>query len=327
MTQWYDDPVGMEIVKKKYLHEDEKTFEDLVGRISACFSKGLQDKIKTALLNADFFPAGRSLYALGCKGKFSATTSNCYILPSPEDNLSSIFDVGKAMAIIFSKGGGCGINLSKLRPRGAKVRNMAQIATGAVSFMDFYNAVGSIISQSGRRGALLIGLNSDHPDVEEFLKIKQNNERIQSANISILFDDAFMQAMEAGNTYQLTFDVQSSGEKIRRQINAEEFFRKFCAANKDYAEPGAIFLSRVRCWSLLSSDPGYRIEIANPCGEFYGNAFSACNLGSCNVYGLILNKFTKRAILDKGLLRERVNMAVEALDEILDYGFELQPLD
>ncbi len=327
MDKWYEEPVGSEIIRKKYLHEGEKTFENMILRIAACFSEGIRDEIKSALQSADFFPAGRSLFALGCKGKFSATTSNCYVLPSPEDNLPSIFEAAKAMAIIFSKGGGCGINLSQLRPRGAKVQNAAKISSGAVSFAHFYNAVGSIINQNGRRGALLIGLNSDHPDVEEFLKVKQNNEMIQSANISILFDDSFMKAMEAGQKYQLRFDVKATGERIRRQIDAAEFFCRFCNANKDYAEPGAIFIDRVRSWNLLSADPDYLIEISNPCGEFFGNAFNSCNLGSINLYNLVDHKFTDDAVIPIEKLQQKVSMAVEALDEILDYGYDLQPLE
>ena len=326
MGKWYEDPIGEEIVRKKYLHEGEKTFEDAAERISACFVGEMREKIKSALLNAEFFLGGRSLYALGCKGKFKATTSNCYILPSPEDNPASIFDVGKAMAIIFSRGGGCGINLSGLRPKGAKVRNVSRNSTGAASFAAFYNMVATLINQSGRRGALLIGLNSDHPDLEEFLTLKQNNEAFQSANLSILFDDAFMQAVMAGGSYRLKFDAASTGEHMEREIAAADFFRRFCETNRHYAEPGAIFIDRASRWNLLEADPEYRIEIANPCGEFFGNAFSACNLGSCNVYGWIREKFTGQADLDVVQLRDNVAMAVEALDAVIDYGYDLQPL-
>ena len=326
MGKWYEDPIGEEIVRKKYLHEGEKTFEDAAERIAACFVGALRKKIKPMLLNAEFFLGGRSLYALGCKGNFKATTSNCYVLPSPEDNLASIFDVGKAMAIIFSRGGGCGINLSGLRPKGARVRNVSRTSTGAASFAVFYNMVATLINQNGRRGALLIGLDSDHPDLEEFLTLKQNNDSFQAANLSILFDDAFMQAVTAGGSYRLKFDALSTGEHTEREIDAADFFRRFCETNRNYAEPGAIFIDRARSWNLLAADPEYRIEIANPCGEFFGNAFSACNLGSCNVYGWIRDKFTGQADLDSGQLRDDVAMAVEALDSVIDYGDDLQPL-
>ena len=326
MGPWYEDPVGAEIVRRKYLHEGERDFGDAVERISACFDGGLREKIRVALLNADFFPGGRSLFALGCKGKFKATTSNCYVLPSPADSLDSIFEVGKQMAVIFSQGGGCGVNVSRLRPQGARVRNASRTSTGAVSFVSFYDKIASLINQNGRRGALLVGLACDHPDLEEFLKVKQNDDRIQSANISILFDDTFMKAVALGAKYRLRFNVDSTGERIARELDAADFFRRFGDSNRDYAEPGAIFIDRVRSWNLLSADPEYRIEVANPCGEFFGNAYSACNLGSLNIYSLIGRPFTEQAELDADLLRERVAMAVEALDAIIDNGCELQPL-
>jgi ribonucleoside-diphosphate reductase alpha chain len=326
MVEWFEDPVGAEIVRRKYLHEGEKDFVDAAERISACFDGGLRERIRLALLNAEFFPGGRSLFALGCKGKFKATTSNCYVLPSPADSLDSIFEVGKQMAVIFSHGGGCGVNVSRLRPRGARVRNASRTSTGAASFVSFYDKIASLINQNGRRGALLVGLACDHPDLEEFLKVKQNDDRIQSANISILFDDAFMKAAAVGDNYRLHFIVDSTGEQFSRDIDAADFFRRFGESNRDYAEPGAIFIDRVRGWNLLTADPEYQIEVANPCGEFFGNAFSACKLGRLNIYSLIDRPFTEQAELDADLLRERVDLAVEALDVIIDYGCELQPL-
>ena len=260
---WYETEVGSEIVKKKYCHDGEKTFPDVARRIKNCFPVDIGNKIEKMMLDADFFFGGRALYALGCKGKFVASTSNCYVLPSPTDDLESIIDVSKEMAVIFSKGGGTGLNLSNLRPRGAKVNNVAKTSTGAVSFMELYNTIGKVISQNGRRGALLIGLNCDHPDIEEFLKIKQDNTSIQSANISILFTDEFMEAVNNHEDYELKFTLES-GEVITKTINAYDFFMDFCESNKDYGEPGAIFIDRVRGWHLLSEDGDYKIEISNP---------------------------------------------------------------
>lgn len=266
--KWYETEVGHGIISKKYFHDGEKSFEEMAERISSCFSLKLKDKVKQALYNADFFPGGRSLYALGCKGKFTASTSNCYVLPSASDNIESIMDVGKQMAKIFSRGGGTGINLSNLRPRGAKVNNVARTSTGAVSFMEIYNTIGGVISQNGRRGALLIGLNINHPDVEEFVNVKQDNVSIQSANISVLIDDKFMEAVKSGAEYKLEFVVKDKNgaekDKIIKYIDAKDFFEKICASNLDYAEPGIIFQNRVDKWHLLSEDKEYKIDICNP---------------------------------------------------------------
>ena len=324
---WQATEFGKGITTKKYYHDGETSFADMSERISSCFSPNLKHFIEESLYSANFFPGGRSLYALGCKGKFKATTSNCFVLPTPLDNVDSIFNVGKEIAVISSKGGGCGVSLSKLRPRGAKVNNVARTSTGAVSFMELYNTIGSIISQNGRRGALLISLDCSHPDIEEFLSVKQDNTSIQAANISINFTDEFMKAVEDNAEYELYFKVESTGEEIKRKISARDFFMKFCEMNKEWAEPGAIFIDRVRNWNLMTGDKDYIIDTCNPCGEFFAKEYNSCNLGSINIYNLVVNPFTKDARIDGIKLKNVVTNAVFALDEILDYGYDLQPLD
>lgn len=150
--KWYEKVVGKQIVSKKYLHEGETNFDQFSSRVASIFStKELQDKIKESIETGDFIPAGRSLYGAGSKGKFKATMSNCYIMESPQDNIESIFETAKKMARIFSMGGGCGVNVSNLRPRDSKVHNAAKTSTGAVSFLNIFNGVGETIGANNRR--------------------------------------------------------------------------------------------------------------------------------------------------------------------------------
>ena len=480
---WWDDEIPQNIIKKKYMHDNELKiveqegfdagFNAFIKRVSSIFStKELQDFMAESIIDGTFLPAGRTLYAAGCKGKFRATTSNCYILPSPKDNIESIFDVGKEMARIFSFGGGAGINLSNLRPKGAKVNNSAKTSSGAVSFMDVYNVIGEVIGNNGRRSAILISLNCDHPDIEEFLTIKQNNDKIQGANISICFTDDFMTSVISNENFELHFKNEENGEEVKKEINARDFFRKFCEAQYDWGEPGALFIDNVRECNLLSGYPinEYRIDTTNPCvtgdtliltkkgykpieelagkevevwngyewskvtpkvtghnqktlkikfsngatvqctpyhkwvlrdigkveakdlkvgdvldwykhpvfnndrdfivtayacpkvnivsideaevvdtvycmnepknhtfiangvltgncGEFAGSEYNACNLGSINLYNFVDNPYTNMAQFDVERFCDTVKNAVTALDEILDYGYDLQPLD
>jgi ribonucleoside-diphosphate reductase alpha chain len=327
LNNWNETVIAKEILSKKYYHDGEN-FDDFVKRVSGIFS----DKIKTdmyyALYNADFLPAGRSLYGAGSKGKFKASMSNCYIMPMPEDNIESIFDIASKMARISSYGGGVGLNVSKLRPNGAKVNNSAKTSSGAVSFLNIFDSVGQVIGSNGRRNAMIVGLNCTHPDIEEFLEIKRNNDKIQSANISILFTDKFMQAVKGNKSFELYFKVEATGEEIKKTINAKEFFMKFCEAQFDYAEPGALFIDKIRSYNILSGYPEdeYRINISNPCAEYVGSAYNACNLGSINLYNLVQNPFTKKASIDWDKFAEKVKLGVIALDEILDYGYDSQPL-
>lgn len=264
--QWYMTEVGSQVTSKKYFHEGED-FTDFAYRISNVFQeRKTRMAMEAALFDADYFLAGRSLYALGCKGKFRASTSNCYILPSPQDNTDSINANIAMMENIFKAGGGCGVNLSNLRPKGAKVMNSARTSTGAVSFMKKYDVSASVIGSNARRAALIIGLNCDHPDLYEFLDVKRNDTAIQNANISILYTDEFMEAVVNNESYELKFAVEATGEVISKIIDAKDFFMKFCEAQHDWCEPGALFIDTVRRNNLMSAYPRseYNVEICNP---------------------------------------------------------------
>lgn len=256
--------VSKEILKRKYFKENED-FESFVNRVCSIFSRN-QDEIKQALIDGDFFPAGRILNSAGLeKDNISATPMNCYVLPSPEDNIESIYKTQAEMAKTFSRGGGCGINISNLRPKDAKVNNTAKTTSGATSFLELFNTTGSVIGQNGRRAAIMIGLNCSHPDIEEFLHIKETNHKLEHMNISILFTDEFMQAVRDGKDYTCSFFVPETGEKIEKTINAKEFFKRFCKVNWDYGDPGAMFIDTIRNNNLLSGYDDYKIEISNPC--------------------------------------------------------------
>lgn len=327
MEHWYDNEISRGILAAKYYHEGETTPQQFIDRVSSVFKGDFRERMKKYITDGDFSPAGRTLYAAGSRGKFKVSMSNCYILPSPEDNLESIFHSNYEIARIFSYGGGIGINISNLRPAGSRVHNVARTSTGAVSFMKVFNTTGEVISQNGRRGAQMVGLNCSHPDIYEFLHIKQNEEKLSSMNISILFTDEFMEAVRDDKEYTLRFHVESTGENIERTIRARDFFREFCETQWDWGDPGALFSDRLNDYHLLAGYDGYQIEITNPCGEFGGNAYNACNLGSINLYNMIDDKFGNAPFLNEEKFKQAVYDGIIALDEIVSYGYETQPLD
>lgn len=327
MEHWYDNEISRGILEAKYYHEGETTPQQFIDRVSSVFKGDFRERMKKYITDGDFSPAGRTLYAAGSRGKFKVSMSNCYILPSPEDNLESIFHSNYEIARIFSYGGGIGINISNLRPAGSSVHNVARTSTGAVSFMKIFNTTGEVISQNGRRGAQMVGLNCSHPDIYEFLHIKQNEEKLSSMNISILFTDEFMEAVRDDKEYTLRFHVESTGENIERTIRARDFFREFCETQWDWGDPGALFSDRLNDYHLLAGYDEYQIEITNPCGEFGGNAYNACNLGSINLYNMIDDKFGNAPSLNEEKFKQAVYDGIIALDEIVSYGYETQPLD
>ena len=260
-SEWFTREVGKGIVNAKYLHKDEEV-GDMFERVEVVTKvKGMYDY----LYNADFFLAGRSLYGAGCKGIFNASMSNCYVMPDMEDNIESIFDTLSKMARINSYGGGCGVDISKLRPKDAVVNNSARTSTGAVSFLKIINSVGEVIGAHGRRSATMVMLDCSHPDLYEFLHIKESDEKLSSMNISIKFTDEFMKAVETRSNYTLSFTVEATGETIEKEINAGDFFDEFCQCQYDYADPGGAFIDTVRDNNLLSGYPNYKINVSNPC--------------------------------------------------------------
>lgn len=200
--------------------------------------------------------------------KGNILTHNCYVL-TVDDSIESIFDCAKKIARTYSYGGGCGVDISKLSPRGAKINNAAKETSGAVSFMDLYSLVTELIGQSGRRGALMISISCEHPDLEEFINVKSDLDRVTKANISIRITDKFMEAVKNKEKFTLSFTREETGETITKEIDAYEFFHKICEMNWDYAEPGMLFWDRIENWNLLSADDNFHYAGVNPC--FAGN--------------------------------------------------------
>lgn len=257
-----NNELGIDIWHNKYQHENE-TFDEWLERVT-----GGNDLYKQLILEKLFLPAGRilsnrGLYKYGKK----VTYSNCYVIPAPEDNIESIFDCAKGLARTFSYGGGVGIDISKLAPRGARVNNTAKETSGAVSFMDLYSMITGLIGQNGRRGALMISIDCNHPDLEEFIELKTDLDRVTKANISVKITREFMDAVKNDEEYVLSFTRQETGETTKKVVNAKEVFKKLCLANWDFAEPGMLFWDEINDWNLLSNNPEFEYAGVNPCAE------------------------------------------------------------
>lgn len=312
-----DNKLGIDIWTKKYQFENE-TFIEWLDRVS-----NGNEEVKRLILEKKFLFGGRILSNRGLDKKGIKTTlSNCYVIAPPEDNIESIFECATKLARTYSYGGGCGIDISKLAPRGAKVRNTAKETSGSVSFMDLYSLVTGLIGQNGRRGALMISLACDHPDIEEFIEIKSDLERVTKANISIRITDKFMYAVENNEDFVLSFTREETNDTITKTINARNLFRKICEMNWDYAEPGMLFWDRIENWNMLSNDNNFHYAGTNPCAEEPLPAGGSCLLGSINLAEFVTEdkKFNYNSFV------EAVDIAVKALNEVLDEGLELHPL-
>lgn len=223
IEQWLgnDNQLGIDIWEKKYKSENE-SFIDWLDRVS-----GGNDAIKQLILDKKFLFGGRILSNRGLVADgVKATYSNCYVLAPPDDNIESIFDCAKKLARTYSYGGGCGVDISKLAPRGAKINNTAKETSGSVSFMSLYSLVTELIGQSGRRGALMISIDCTHPDIEEFIEIKSDLNKVTKANISIRVTDNFMNAVKNKTEFELSYTRTETGETVTKRVDAYKLFLK-----------------------------------------------------------------------------------------------------
>lgn len=259
-----NNQIGLDIWHKKYQYNNE-SFDEWLDRIS-----GGNSKLKQLIIEKKFLFAGRILSNRGLfkEGK-KVTYSNCYVLTQPEDNIESIFDCAKQLARTFSYGGGCGVDISKLSPKGARINNAAKETSGAISFMDLYSLTTELIGQHGRRGALMISLDCHHPDVEDFITIKSDLDKVTKANISIRVTNDFLQAVVNDEDFKLEFTREETGEKIEKIVKASEIFDKFAQMNWDYAEPAFLFWDRIKKYNLLGNDEEFEYAGVNPCAKVF----------------------------------------------------------
>lgn len=309
-----ENQLGIDIWKKKYQRNGE-SFEDWLNRVS-----GGDADVEELIADKKFLFGGRILSNRGIDDE-KVTYSNCYVISPPEDNIESIYDTAKNLARTYSYGGGCGIDISKLAPCGAKVNNQAKSTSGAVSFMDTFSQVTEQIGQNGRRGALMISIDCTHPDLEKFITVKSDLNKVTSANISVRVTDRFMVAVKNDEDWELYYKRNETGEEIKKTVKARDIFDLLCRNNWDYAEPGILYWDRISNWNLVSNDKDFEYAGVNPCAEEPLPAGGSCLLGAIN-----LAEFVDEGKFDWDDFNRTVKIAVRALNNVLDEGLERHPL-
>lgn len=317
-----ENQLGMDIWTRKYQNQGE-SFEEWIHRVT-----GGNEEMAGYIREKKFLYGGRILSNRGLyKDGRKVTYSNCYVITPPEDNIESIFDCAKKLARTYSYGWGCGIDISGLAPKGARINNAAKETTGSVSFMELYSMVTGLIGQNGRRGALMISLDCSHPDVPDFIELKTDLEKVTKANISLRIHKDFMEAVKNDQEYTLHYTRETTGEVIEKKVQARELFRKITDTNWDYGEPGALFWDRITGWSLLSNTDTFTYAGVNPCAEEPLPAGGSCLLGSINLSAFVRDPFSEHSYFDFDGLKACVKAAVKALNEVLDEGLPLHPLE
>ena len=312
-----DNQLSLDIWSKKYRNGNE-SFEEWLNRVS-----GGDTEIRDLIIQKKFLFGGRILAGRYIKG---VTLSNCFVCTPPEDNLESIFNTAYEMARTYSKGGGCGTDISNLRPEGAVVHNAAKSTTGPVSFMELYSFVTGLIAQNGRRGALMLTIDCRHPDIEKFINLKTKAGVCEKANISIKVSDDFMRAAMDDKDWVTEFTSEETGT-ITKTYKARDLLMLLAQRNWEWAEPGLLYWDTIKSYNMNNNNPEYQLVGTNPCGEIPLQSGGACLLGSINLSEFVLNPFTSDASIDFQGLQYTVEKVVIALNDVLDENIPTLPLE
>lgn len=325
----------------------EKTPEEMWDRLAAAMASveptpekqnEWTEKFRYILDDWKLVPGGR--IAAGAGASEELTLFNCYVIPSPKDSRGGIMETLSEMTEIMARGGGVGINLSSLRPRRAIVRGVNGSSSGAVSWGGLFSYTTGLIEQGGsRRGALMLMMNDWHPDVVDFITVKQTMGQVTNANLSVCVSNSFMKAVKEDLDWELVFPDTSDPEYDElwdgdldkwkqagkavipyRTVKAREIWHTIIESAWKSAEPGVVFMEY---YNQMSNSWYFNpIICTNPCGEQGLPAWGVCNLSALN-----LSKFYDEEKHDVAWdeLSTVTRYAVRFLDNVIDktpYHFE-----
>lgn len=254
---WSDNDERQDMILDKYLIKGE-TKKQFLERVT--FGNSKLEKI---FRQREGIWGGRNLYAIGREGNI--TGSNCYVAKDPEDSLREIHRADYDIAQTYAFGGGQGLNVSKLRPFGSIVNNSGTYSPGPIAAMERYSFTTLGTRQEKRRGALMLVMNVDHPDIIDFITTKLDLDKVTGANISIAIPDSFMKAYKEDKMWTLRFETHH--EIIKKTLKARDLMNLISYAAHTQGEPGVIFIDRMNDYHLMSEYDEVVFTATNPCGE------------------------------------------------------------
>lgn len=292
----------------------ELTPDDMYKRLAKEFSRIEQkypnplsyEETYELLKEQTILPGGSLLYGIGNNYSISSL-GNCFVIGNNADSYGGICATDQEQAQLMKMRAGVGHDISHLRPAESFVSNAAGTSTGAVSFMHRYSNTTREVAQNGRRGALMLTCNINHPDSIDFIKSKSNRTKITGANISVKVDDKFMEIIDNG----------FCGAFPKR--NPFDLWKELTHQAWDNAEPGVLFWDTIKRESIPSCYGTNWQEVStNPCGEIPLCPYDSCRLLSINLTKIVDNPFTDKAKINWGKLKDYAYKAQKLMDDVVD---------
>lgn len=332
--------ISTEVLIEKYAKDDETTTEQVMARVARALSEVETEKSRLkhsqeflwAMQNG-FIPAGRVSSAAGTG--LDTTLINCFVQPVGDsitkrvDGKPGIYSALAEAAETMRRGGGVGYNFSAIRPKGAKVKGTGSSASGPISYMKVFDRSCETVESAGaRRGAQMAVLDVDHPDVLQFITVKQERGQLNNFNVSVGMSDAFMRAVEADEEFELAHIAEpteelkldgaykrADGKWVYQKLNAKVVWELIMQSTYDAAEPGVLFIDRINSENNLAYCE--KIEATNPCGEQPLPDYGCCCLGSLNLTAYVKEPFSVKPSFDFKLMAKVTKVAVRMLDNVL----------
>ncbi len=324
-SYYEDDTLGIDVLKQKYLAPWEKHPYQMWQRQAKALAsvertksqrKKMEKEFLSILEDFRFVPGGRIMHGAG-REDITTTLNNCYVVAVRNDSIKSIYETIINEALTYKYGGGCGHDLSVLRPSGKAINGTGGESCGPTGFMNLFSENTNTIAQHGRRGANMQTLRIDHPDIEKFISIKTGDvDMVKYSNISVLLTHKFMEAVEKDRNFDLKYD----GE-VYKTLRAKDLWNKIISHAHSSAEPGLLFWDTMKdyhnaeyCSPLVST---------NPCAEQPLPDGGCCNLGAVN-----LERFVdKNGNFMIEEFKSTVATGTRFLDNVVDYNMDRHALE
>lgn len=305
--------LGLDIFRSRYAAHSDETWQEACERVAVHVANAetgearqmWRQKFQSALSDNLFMPGGRIFYG---SGRAKGQLLNCFVIGT-EDSREGWGDTVRSSIIISGTGGGVGLNASPVRPRKSLISGTGGEATGAVSLMEIINSAGEVIKAGGgRRTALMLCLDIDHGDIEEFLSTKLDLKKLNNANVSIVFRDdpeLFFKKVRDDEELELVFK-----SRVIKRVRAREIWQKIVKNALENGEPGVLNMFYANKMSNIYYK--YTLQSTNPCGEICMSPDDCCCLGS-----LVLPRFVRNGKIDWEMLRDTIHVGVRFLDDVL----------